>query len=275
MRDSFVVLSIVRAPSRRAASLALVAGLVAVSAPSAVRQTWHRLADVWTLRGENIADARRRSYGDAYWNGIEALREAIPKDGAYFMAVETARDGKACWVRFALAPRRPWLVEKLVDGARVRFEPLRPSDGPEYVVAVRGEGRPPVLLDPDAFWRRAPVVPAERGDDGIPANIDAPAEGARIRGPLVVQGWCQEPGGNPCKEVRFLLDTEPREPVVLERFPRRDIEGVIPGIGDCSTAGYRAVIEGVDPGPHVLSVTFRTGDGRYRSSPPRNFTVER
>jgi len=275
MRDSFVVRSIVRAPSRRAASLALVAGLVAVSAPGAVRLTWHRLAEVWTLRGENIADARRRSYGDAYWNGIEALREAIPKDGAYFMAVETEYDGKDCWVRFDLAPRRPWLAEKLVDGTRVTFVPVRPADGPEYVVAVRGEGRPPMLLDPDAFWGRAPALPSEREDHGIPANIDAPAEGARIRSPLVVQGWCQEPGGNPCAEVRFLLDAEPRVPAVLERLPRRDLEGVVPGIGDCTAAGYRAVFEGVDPGSHALWALFRTGDGRYRRLGPRNFTVER
>lgn len=252
-----------------------MAGLVVFSAPRAVRHTWYRLADIWTLRGENIADARRRAYGDAYWNGIEALREAIPKDGAYFMANGTEGDGKDCWVRFDLAPRRPWLVEKVYEGVPVRLAPNRPAGGPEEVVAVRGADRPPVLLDSDAFWKGAPVLATEREDYGIPANVDAPAEGDRVRGRLVVQGWCQEQGGNPCADVKFYLDAEPRVPAALERIPRRDVEAAVPGIGDCATAGYRAAFEGVDPGSHVLWVFFRTGDGRYRRLGPRKFTVER
>lgn len=266
---------VVRAPKRRTASLALVAGLAVVSVPPAVRHSWNRLAEVWTLRGETIDDARRRVYGDAYWNGIEALRAAIPKDGAYFMAARTDGDGKENWVRFDLAPRRPWLVERVDHGMPVRLVPARPAGGPEEVVAVRNADRPPVLLDADAFWGGAPALHTEREDYGIPANIDEPAEGARVRGRLVVQGWCQEQGGKPCADVKFYIDAEPRAASTLERFPRRDVEAVVPGIGDCATAGYRAAVEGVDPGPHVLWALFRTSDGRYRRLGPRKFTVER
>ncbi len=259
-----------RSRARRTASLALVAGLVVVSAPGALRHTWHRLAEVWTLRGENVADARRRAYGEAYWNRIEALRAEIPKDGAYVLSKDAVAEGSGYWIRFDLAPRKPILVAPKTS--RELHAP--PENAPPFVVSVRGPQRLPVLLDAGTFWGGAPVLPAELEDTGIPANIDEPAEGSRLRGPLVVQGWCQEPGGRPCAEVRILLDAEFRS-VNVERFPRPDVEAVVPGIGSCATAGYRAALRDVERGGHVLWVVFRTGDGRYRPFGPRTFTVER
>lgn len=238
--------------------------------PRAVRHTWHRLAEVWTLRGENVADARRRAYGVAYWNGIEALRAEIPKDGAYFLSKETEAEGTDYWIRFDLAPRRPILVGKSATGNREIS--IRPEDGPAFVVSARGPERAPALLDADAFWGGAPVLRTALEDYGIPANIDGPAEGERVRGTVVVQGWCQERGGRPCAEVKVFLDAELRA-VEIERFPRPDVEAALPGVGSCATAGYRARLEGIEPGGHVLWVLFRTDDGRYRRFGPRNFTV--
>ena len=259
-----------RPRARRTASLALVAGLVVVSAPGALRHTWHRLAEVWTLRGENVADARRRAYGEAYWNRIEALRAEIPKDGDYVLSRDAVTEGSGYWIRFDLAPRKPILVAPKTS----RELPVRPENAPPFVVSVRGPQRLPVLLDADTFWEGAPVLRPGLEDDRIPANIDEPAEGSHVRGPFVVQGWCQELGARPCAEVRILLDAEFRS-VSVERFPRPDVEAVVPGIGNCGTAGYRAALQDVEAGNHVLWVLFRTGDGRYRRLGPRTFTVGR
>lgn len=249
-----------------------MAALVAVSTPRAVRHTWQRLVEVWTLRGENVADARRRAYGEAYWNGIEALQAEIPKDGAYFLSKDTEAEGTDYWIRFDLAPRKPILVAKNAMDRRAMTVAGRPEDGPPFVVSARGPERAPALLDADTFWGGVPVLRAALEDYGIPANIDGPAEGERVHGRVIVQGWCQERGGRPCAEVKIFLDAELRA-VEVERFPRPDVEAAVPGIGACATAGYRATVQGVEPGGHVLWVLFRTADGRYRRFGPRNFTV--
>ena len=111
--------------------------------------------------------------------------------------------------------------------------------------------------------------PAHRLDDGIPASIDEPAEGARVTPPFRARGWCQERGGGRVDPVEFRLDGFLLEETRVTRTPRPDVAVAIPGIGDASAAGWEALLSpNVTPGRHVLTVTFQAGD-RRRVYPPR------
>ena len=124
------------------------------------------------------------------------------------------------------------------------------------------------------FREAPPNTEAVRYDAGIPVSIDSPADRGIVARELAVQGWCQLRGGSPVEPVEFRVDGVSARVLSLERFPRPDVATVIPEIGDASKAGYRARLDAqrLEPGAHVLVVTFRAFDGRHRISPPVRFT---
>ena len=115
--------------------------------------------------------------------------------------------------------------------------------------------------------------PAWRVDDAIPAGFDEPAEGARVSLPFHARGWCQEKGGGRVDPVEFRLDGLLVVEATVTRTPRPDVAAVIPAIGDAREAGWEAVLApSVEPGRHVLTVTFQAGD-RRRVYPARTIEI--
>ncbi len=122
--------------------------------------------------------------------------------------------------------------------------------------------------------RRPPAsTSAWREDPSLLGSIDDPAEGAEVRGTLVVRGWARVPGQD--LTVQVLLDGVERVPAELRRTARLDVEAVVPGLGSCATAGYeaRVVLGSSDAGAHRLAVVFRSRDGRERHYPGRWIVV--
>jgi hypothetical protein len=132
-----------------------------------------------------------------------------------------------------------------------------------------------VLSAGELVLRRPPASPDGRREDiGLLGSIDDPAEGAEIRGPLVVRGWARVPGEDLTVDV--VLDGIERIPDGFRRTARLDVEAVVPGLGSCATAGYetRVVLGLEDAGTHELAVVFRSHDGRERHYPGRRIVVK-
>jgi hypothetical protein len=106
-------------------------------------------------------------------------------------------------------------------------------------------------------------------------SIDAPEEGRTVRGRLVVGGWGRIPGAD--LPATVYIDGIPREPAFSRRRERADVCGVIPVLGDCSTAGYEVGFDFQtgDSGPHEVVAVFRASDGRVRRYGARSFVWKR
>ena len=163
----------------------------------------------------------------------------------------------------------------------LRFPHERGSD---WVIGVVGNGalaRPLELAEHDpgreqraweALVAGAVAVAPSMRDDTLPASVDGPAEGAVVKGRLVVRGW-----GRLADEdlgISLLVDGVVRVPASLRRVPRPDVATALPHLGPCATAGYEAELpfEPGDDGPRELRIVFHARDGRYRLYPVRTFT---
>ena len=95
-------------------------------------------------------------------------------------------------------------------------------------------------------------------DVEIPGWMDEPAEGATAAGRVVVGGWCQERGGRPCAAIRVWVDGREVDAARVERYARPDVQAAVPGIGDCSRAGWRLRFAPGDlaPGPHCVAAAL-------------------
>lgn len=120
----------------------------------------------------------------------------------------------------------------------------------------------------------APRGPFEATNDKLLSSVDEPAEGATVRAPLKVRGWCQERGGEVVVPVEFRIDGRRVSPVRLVRTPRPDVSAAIPEVGDASKAGYEAEFAdgAISGGDHLLEVVFETERSR-RIYPPRRFRL--
>ncbi len=110
-----------------------------------------------------------------------------------------------------------------------------------------------------------------RTDVSLPGSIDLPAEGATVKGELLVAGWARMPGED--LDVSILIDGEKRAPESEKRTPRPDVCAVVAGLGDCARAGYEArfAFRPGDAGRHEVVAVFRTRDGRERRYGPQKF----
>jgi hypothetical protein len=114
---------------------------------------------------------------------------------------------------------------------------------------------------PTAWWR------PELDDDSIPGWIDGPLDGSSVRGPLEISGWARSGEGD--VDVRVAIAPDGIVPAV-ERRPRPDVQHSLPQLGDCSRAGWRAVVERPAGGPteHVISIELKAPNGRVRRLGP-------
>jgi hypothetical protein len=114
-----------------------------------------------------------------------------------------------------------------------------------------------------------------REDTHLTGSIDTPAEGETVAGDLRVRGWARVPGED--LAVTVSLDGVVREGTRPSRIPRPDVAAVIPSLGDCSGAGYEAVIpfRSGDEGRHMINVVFTSADGRERHYPVCFFVWKR
>lgn len=93
---------------------------------------------------ESPLEERRRMFGAAYADGIEAIRRQIPEDGAYLLVDGSPEDeGTTYWVRFDLAPRRA--VEGGTLQALQNGRTKVPPDLQWIVVARKDYGAPELL----------------------------------------------------------------------------------------------------------------------------------
>ena len=111
-----------------------------------------------------------------------------------------------------------------------------------------------------------------REDAGLTGSIDDPAEDETVHGTLRVRGWARIPGED--LRVAIHIDGFIRMDASGERKPRPDVANAVPSLGDCSGAGYVAVIpfRPGDEGRHVIEVVFASADGRERHYDARRFT---
>jgi hypothetical protein len=123
---------------------------------------------------------------------------------------------------------------------------------------------PPRVAAPRPRWTSSGAA-----DEAIPAALDFPRPGASVRGSLRVSGWARSPAGP--VDVQILLS--PGEHVVpVRRFPRPDVCAAVPALGDCSQAGFEAVVPAEGPNAeHLLVVELRGPDGRTRRLTPVRF----
>lgn len=98
-------------------------------------------------------------------------------------------------------------------------------------------------------------------------SMDGPVEGQHVRGDLLVRGWAREPGEDLL--VKILVGGAEVEPASFRRVPRPDVAAALPQMGDCSSAGYEAIVPRSPgaAGEVVVSVQFRSRSGRMRHYP--------
>jgi len=250
---------------------AVVAALALAAAPSQVRTAVELLKESPRGMAWSAEAARREVVGDDFAAVIAEMEHRVPPGGAYAIAGDDARLDVQHAVRCDLAPRTPirmrpdncsgWLVER-------SFAPV-----PDLAVIVAADGASRVVETRtllSSLWSGLASKEVE-----IPGWIDAPAEGARVAGRVVVAGWCQERGGTPCAAVRLWVDGREVDAARIERFPRRDVEAAVPGIGDCSRAGWRVAYGPGDlaPGSHCVAAALIGTGGRNRRVGPWTFAV--
>jgi len=168
------------------------------------------------------------------------------------------------------APIEALLSEGLASG-RLRFvRRFRPGDDLFAVAKTEPDARSLENL-PSVFSIASPLRSAGREDGSLMGALDVPAGDEIVRGTLTVSGWARNPGED--LDVTILIDGEERPSLDFARIPRPDVRAVIPRLGDCSTAGYRATyaFDPSDEGIHEVIAIFRSKDGRERHYPPRTF----
>jgi hypothetical protein len=124
---------------------AALAALLGVGVVSMVYRSGLLLGDAGRWAKLDPAEARRRTFGPAYVDAVEAIRRDLPDDAWYllFSPQEPDATGWAFWVRHDLAPRRPILIR---PGRGLRT--ARGAGVPQRVrwAVLLGEAGVPVLV---------------------------------------------------------------------------------------------------------------------------------
>ncbi len=179
------------------------------------------------------------------------------------------------WLDPALrTTHRAWIDRALASG-RLVFVKRFDGDVRNDLFAVAKNEPAARPLEPLPWAPPAGLTPAGapwRMDASLTGSIDLPAEGATVRGSLLVAGWARIPGED--LDVTVLLDGERRPLAKGARIPRPDVCAAIRNLGDCAAAGYEAsfAFRPGDAGPHEIVALFRSKDGRERRYGPRKFS---
>jgi hypothetical protein len=136
-----------------------LAALLGVGAVNMVYRSGLLLSEAGGWAKLDSAEARRRTFGAAYTDAIDAIRRALPDDSWYLVVSPEPADasGWALWVRYDLAPRRPILILPTRAGRGLR--------------ATNGAGVPK--------WVRWAVLP---DGHGVPVLLTREEALARLRG---------------------------------------------------------------------------------------------
>lgn len=250
---------------------AVVATLALATAPAQVRTATGWLKESARGIARDAEAARRELRGDAYANALAEAAARIPSGTLYAIADEGGPGPDANWVRCDLAPRVPVLLRPGRCGDWYFDRPQREIPGITVVVARDGGVR---LVETrsllTSLWSGLTGL-----EQDIPGWIDEPAEDRTVTGGFLAGGWCQERGGRPCAAVRVWLDGREVDAARVERFPRPDVEATVPGIGDCSRAGWRVrfATGELAPGRHCVAAALIAVGGGYRRVGPWAFTV--
>jgi 4-amino-4-deoxy-L-arabinose transferase-like glycosyltransferase len=196
-----------------------------------------------------------------------SVRSAGPADVAF--SGSAAGEGAEIEMKTAAGARRAEVVADRDQAMSFAAVP----DVSEVLFTISSRRGRAILEGFRIVARESGQAATHRRDDGIPASIDEPAEGARVRPPFLARGWCQERGGGRVDPVEFRIDGFLLEETPITRTPRPDVAAVLPAIGDASAAGWEArLAPNVPPGRHLLTVTFQAGD-RRRVYPPRAIEI--
>jgi hypothetical protein len=247
---------------------AVVAALALAAAPAQVRTAAEWLKQSPPGIARSAEAARLELSGAAYAAAVAEIERRVPPGGAYAIAGERAdvKHGLRC----DLGPRTPILLGS--DGCGAFFLDRSFAPVPDLAVLVSADGATSVVETRallSSVWSGLPA-----GEVDVPGWIDEPAEGAAVRGPVNVGGWCQERGGTPCPVVRVWVDGREVDAARIERYPRPDVAAAVPGIGDCSRAGWRVPFApgALAPGRHCVAAAL-IGAGGHRRVGPWAFTV--
>jgi hypothetical protein len=122
---------------------------------------------------------------------------------------------------------------------------------------------PPPLGAPPADGVATPWVI----DVGLLGAMDGPVDGQEVSGELLVRGWARIPEEDLALEI--WIGNRQVLPPVLRRVPRPDVARAVPGLGDCSSAGYEALVPRPPGTPEKVRVfvVFRSRSGRMRAYP--------
>jgi hypothetical protein len=204
----------------------------------------------------------------------EALRALRGRPLACLAYDEDLADAKKGLARRGFVIRRESRYEVPYFSSYIRLDIvlLELEAPPPLPVSAGREAHVPSATE--LVLRRPPASSDDRREDiGLLGSIDDPAEGAEVRGSLVVRGWARVPGQD--LTVHVLLDGIERTPEEFRRTARPDVEAALPGLGSCATAGYeaRVVLGPADAGARKLAVVFRSRDGRERHYPGHRIMV--
>jgi hypothetical protein len=146
---------------RLMATLALLIflGFLAVAVPIALMRSTGEARAALDLADETAFQRRTRTFGVAYTDAIEAIRTAIPRDGAYLLFNgDDTEEGGPLWVRFDLAPRRAIFLGRLSDAGSAPRVKRRAPRAARWVVIAYGPYRAPVLMERHELLSRHPQV---------------------------------------------------------------------------------------------------------------------
>lgn len=204
----------------------------------------------------------------------EALRALKGRPLASLAHEEDLADAKKGLARRGFAIRRESRYEVPYFSSYTRFDIVALElEAPPSLPSAAG----PEVRNPSAselVVRGTPASPGSRREDaGLLGSIDVPADGAEIRGTLLVRGWARVPGED--LTVHVLLDGAERIPSEFRRTARLDVAVAVPVLGSCDTAGYEARVPlgPGEAGAHDLAVVFQSRDGRERHYPGRRISV--
>lgn len=207
--------------------------------------------------------------GERYAAEIERIRKAIPPQGSYAIVGSIDRDATK-WLRYELAPRKPWYAGDR-DARRWVFRAgVAPAEAPRWTVLAGQPGEPPELVPTSSLAAHGLPPDAKLEDRDIPGWLDEPAPDATVKGTLAFRGWCQEPGARPCATVAAFVDGH-AVAVPVTRVARPDVEKAIPTLGSCARAGFEILAPAPRPGEHEVTVLFLAESGRWRRIGPRRF----
>lgn len=258
-----------RSPFRPLLVRALVLGAAAAGLVRAGLAVPRPVAAVIEGFGASTLEQRRATYGGAYVDAVERLRAEVPPDGSY-LAIASCEYGCEYWLRFDLSPRRMRLLDRRRTGDPGSWAEAAAAEPGARVLLLESPDGPPRTTTLGALWGGAPPLPGALRDEALVVAVDTPVDGAVSGDPLLVEGWCQEPGERPCSAVSFWLDGLPARVEGFERYPRPDVAAALPEMGSCERAGYRARLRRPRPGAESsrLFAVFHTGDGRWRKVGP-------